>query len=94
MANVPAVVIQDAKRKARELENFEYRSSNTRPRTDGSDDTNGEDEHAVAEENAAALTWMHRFRRLPAALVSPEHKHNDEVRRRAIMQSLEPTSLL
>jgi DNA mismatch repair ATPase MutS len=61
LANVPHVVIQDAKRKAKELENFEYRK-----RVQGEvDDSYEVDDHESAEEAAQALAFCNRFRKLP-----------------------------
>jgi DNA mismatch repair protein MSH2 len=84
MANVPAVVIQDAKRKARELENFEYRKKSREVRD--SDQAMAEDvvDHVAAEEAAAAVDFVNRFRRVPLQSMS-----SDADKRAALLQLLE-----
>jgi DNA mismatch repair protein MSH2 len=63
MANVPAAVIADAKLKARQLENFQdthTMTSSKKQKVDAS-----EDDHADAEEAAAAIQFIHKFKKLP-----------------------------
>ena len=81
MANVPQVVIQDAKRRARLLENFDYRSQKLR-RTSTTDT----DEH---ETDADAVTFMNRFRSLPIAdMIRSNQYSNDSDRKAALLQLL------
>jgi len=83
MANVPAVVVQDAKIKAKELENFEYRR-----RSDHHDASSncatGHDEEDTEEDRA----FVDAFRHLPLESILNEHA-TDEARRAAILQALE-----
>ncbi|KAL7548062.1 hypothetical protein ACHAWF_011348 [Thalassiosira exigua] len=63
MADMPSSVIADAKRKAKQLENFDYRK---RPAAaaDVEDITGGEG-HDVDEKTAKAMEFLHKFRKLP-----------------------------
>jgi len=72
MAGVPAAVIADAKRKAKALENFEYRKK-SREEIDNDDDSMVVD-HASAEDAAAAIDFVNRFRRLPFPSMSDAEK--------------------
>jgi len=64
MANVPAAVIRDAKLKARQLENFQDNHTMTLS-SKKQKIVASEDEHAVAEEAAAAIQFIHKFKKLP-----------------------------
>lgn len=87
MANVPAVVIRDAKRRARELENFEYRKKACSS-TNGVTDNDVTDDHAFAEEASAAISFVNRFRRLPKEAFTKEYLMDAE-KRQALLQMLE-----
>jgi DNA mismatch repair ATPase MutS len=91
MAHVPAAVIEDAKRKAKELENFEYRHKKRSREEAAQDDEVNEDEHATAEECSASLAWMNRFRRLPESVLSSSNNAymSGAEKRTAILQLLE-----
>lgn len=88
MANVPHVVIQDAKLKAKELENFEYRKrkDNDTMQVDDTDDTIGD--HDAAEIAAEAMAFTNRFCRLPLESMLQSYS-SDEERRGALLQALQ-----
>lgn len=79
MANVPAVVIEDAKRKAQELENFEYR-----PQKRNNSDANTVD----GEDCSAAMAFLNRFRRLSPDLLCPDNGMSSQERKTAILEQL------
>jgi DNA mismatch repair protein MSH2 len=83
MADVPAVVIQDAKRRARELENFEYRKKSR-----GIAEETSEEAMDSAEEISAAMAYVNRFRRLPKEAFSKEYGSETE-KRAAILRMIE-----
>jgi DNA mismatch repair protein MSH2 len=60
MANMPQSIIIEAKRKAKQLENFDYRKRSKLVEDDGSADG-----HEASEKTAAAMEFLHRFRKLP-----------------------------
>ena len=64
MAKLPGQVIKEAKRKALELENFDYKK---KQRTDDNDEDSNDapKDEFTAEEKSAAMDFMSRFRRLP-----------------------------
>lgn len=84
MANVPAVVIQDAKRRARELENFEYRK---KARSIVDDDTSADIEHSMSEEASAIVAFVDRFRSIPKDWFSSQFATEDD-KKTAILQLL------
>ena len=61
MANMPRSIITDAKRKAKQLENFDYRK---RSKEAQEDCDNGEG-HESSEKTAAQMEFLHKFRKLP-----------------------------
>ena len=78
MAHVPHSVIQDAKRRARELEKFEYRKK-VRSSDSG--------EAANDEELARAQAWVDRLRSLPKAILHGEYLSKEQ-RRDAILRAM------
>lgn len=86
MANVPNVVIQDAKRKAKELENFEYHK---RQAVGASDSDYEMDNHESAEEAAQALAFIGRFRKLQLPSILSDSSCTDEEKRASILRALQ-----
>jgi len=86
MANMPAIVVQDAKRKAKELENFEYRKQARQ-----ADDSDGavSDEHVAAEDAAAAMDFVNRFRRLQLESIFAKSYSSDAEKQAALLEALE-----
>ena len=70
MANMPASIIIDAKRKAKQLENFGYRKkkSDTSVNDEANDDPN--------EKRAAAAAFLDEFKKLPINTMT-----NEEIKR-------------
>jgi len=63
---MPQNIIFDAKRKAKQLETFDYR---TKPKLQ---DEHGESGGEAIEENTAAAEFLHKFRKLPIDKMSKE----------------------
>lgn len=87
MANVPNVVIQDAKKRARELENFEYRKK-ARVADTAENSTASLVDHTAAEEASASMAGVNRFRRVPKDAFTKEYS-SDMEKRGAFMKLLE-----
>ena len=90
MANVPTSVIQDAKRRARKLEDFQYRKqARTEESLQGESGAEpASNDPGATEEAAAALAWIDRFRRLPKEVFRKEYE-TVEQKREALLQMLE-----
>jgi DNA mismatch repair protein MSH2 len=85
MANVPQVVIQDAKRRARLLENFDYRNQKLRRTASITDN----DENDSGGNNADAIKFVNRFRSLPIVNMMRSNQYsNDNERKAALLQLL------
>lgn len=62
---MPSNIIADAKRKAKQLENFDYRKNKDQDQ-DGNAGDNAD------EETAAAMEFLHKLRKLPLDKMSKE----------------------
>ena len=70
---MPPSIITDAKRKAKKLENFDYRK---RSNVASNEDDQG-DGHEASERAAAAMEFLHKFRKLPVDNMSEEEMKNN-----------------
>jgi DNA mismatch repair protein MSH2 len=77
MAHMPSAVIQDAKRKATELENFEYRPSGETA-----------NDSMSREETAAAVDFVQRFRRVRMDSLLSQSYSSDVEKREVILKAL------
>jgi DNA mismatch repair protein MSH2 len=94
MANVPQMVIKEAKRRARLLENFDYRSARTKNKvhrvstgTQDDDRMHTEPDNDGADD--AALKFINRFRSLPLLeILQSDQYRSDEDKKAALLQLL------
>ena len=86
MAHVPNSVIQDAKRRARELEKFEYRKKVRTATTTTNNSSDNSEAGGVANDEAMAQaqTWVDRLRSLPKEILHGEYASKEQ-RRDAIL---------
>ena len=82
MANVPQAVIKDAKRRARMLENFEYRNHKIRRVTTDRDDNVGDD------DDDDTVSFINRFRSLPIVEMIRSNQYTNDNERKAAMLHL------
>lgn len=90
MANVPHSVIQDAKRRARALENFEYRKKSRTSSSEGDNNNNASTSTKPAhseEELAAARAWRKRVNRIPKDFFRRKFASNAE-KRAALLEAM------
>ena len=72
MANMPRSIITDAKRKAKQLENFDYRKRSK----EAEEDCDSGEGHESSEKTAAQMEFLHKFRKLPI-----DKMDKDEIRK-------------
>mmetsp|Transcript_22207 Transcript_22207/g.28464 ORF Transcript_22207/g.28464 Transcript_22207/m.28464 type:complete len:84 (+) Transcript_22207:2-253(+) len=72
MANMPPSIISNAKRKAKQLENFDYRKRSKDALDKGAEG----DEHEASERTAAAMELLHKFKKLPVHEMDVEKMKN------------------
>ncbi len=66
---MPASIIADAKRKAKQLENFAYRKRSKTLEEDSSVEG-----HEASEKTAAAMEFLNKFKKLPIDKMTHEEK--------------------
>lgn len=71
MANMPNSIIVDAKRKAKQLENFDYRK---KAKVTEEDDVR--EGHAANEKTALAMEILHKIRKLPLEHMTEKERHD------------------